>query len=193
MHGELLSEAFPGFLALWEDTRWHTPLWKAIYWYLLANGSNSDAALILAQTALELLAWTCCVEDRKMISADAFEPRGLSAADKLRLLASALELPLEIPSSLSALHGRPGKKWQDAPDAITGTRNVLVHPHAKVPVPEGAYYEAANLSLWYLEMILLRLSGHRGKYSNRLAPSPRYTGCVESVPWAKGKSEKVGA
>lgn len=190
MHSELLSETFPGFLTLWEDSRWHTPVWKAIYWYLLANESNADAGLILAQTALELLAWRYCVEDRKMVSADAFEPRGLSAADKLRLLASALKIPLEIPVSLSALHAKPGKKWLDAPDAITGTRNVLVHPHAKVSVPDGAYYEAANLSLWYLEMILLCLSGHRGKYSNRLALRPRYTGCVESVPWAKDRPEK---
>ena len=192
-HGELLAETFPGFLALWKDSLWHEALWKATYWYLIANDSNVDSGLILAQTALELLAWTYCVEQRRMASAQAFGERGgLCAADKLRILASTLAIPLGLPAHLDALNApMPGRKWQDAMDAITGIRNVLVHPHAKTEPPKGSYYEAAKLSLWYLDLILLRLCGHKGKYGNRLA-SPRWTGSVESVPWANGEPEKAG-
>jgi hypothetical protein len=108
-HGELLSQLFPGFATLWMSKLWQKPLSDALYWYLGACdrrvGIGVDTGLILAQTALELLAWTYCVLDRKMISAAAFQPRRLSAADKLRLLASSLNIPLEIPPNLPALRG----------------------------------------------------------------------------------------
>jgi hypothetical protein len=186
-HGELLSQLFPGFVTLWMSKLWQKPLSDALYWYLGACdrgvGIGVDAGLILAQTALELLAWTYCVLDRKMISAAAFQPRRLSAADKLRLLASSLNIPLEIPPDLSALHGRRGKKWVDGMDAITEIRNSLVHPAAQQQLLDSAYFEAWKLSLWYIDLVLLRLCGHSGKYANRLYQ--RWTGQVESVPWVQ--------
>jgi hypothetical protein len=192
-HAELLTETFPGYYALWKNELWNAALWKATYWYVLANGSNTDAGLILAQTALELLAWTYCVEDRKMVSAVAFSERGLSAMDKLRILASTLNIPLALPPHLKALSApRPGSgHWQDAMETITRIRNTLVHPHAKFKPHEGSYYEAMMLSLWYLDLVLLRLCGHKGKYGNRLAPPPRYTGKVECVPWVTDGSDKA--
>jgi hypothetical protein len=119
-----------------------------------------------------------------MISAAAFKPRGLSAADKLRLLASSLGIPKEIPPTQSALHGTPGKKWGDGMDAITGIRNALVHPNIQTELPDNSYYEGWKLSLWYVDLVFLRLCGHNGKYANRLVPN-RFVGAVESVPWAE--------
>lgn len=186
LHSELLPQVFPGFVTLWMNKLWQKPLSDALYWYLGACdrrvGIGVDTGLILSQTALELLAWTYCVRDRKMISAAGFQRR-LSAADKLRLLASSLNIPLEIPSNLSALHGRPGKKWLDGMDAITGIRNSLIHPSAHEQVLDFTYFEAWKLSLWYIDLVLLRLCGHTGKYANRL--NQRWTGQVESVPWAE--------
>lgn len=191
-HGELLSQVFPGFLSLWTKELWRQPLTHALYWYLGACdrrvGIGVDTGLILAQTALEVLAWTYCVLDRKMVSAKAFEPRGLSAAKKLRLLTSSLGIPQEIPPLLSALHGRPGKQWADGMDAIAGIRNSLVHPGGRSEIPEGAYYDGWRLSLWYIDLVLLRLCGHGGKYANRLAR--RWAGQVESVPWAQKEADK---
>lgn len=185
-HGELLPQTFPGYCALWKHNLWHETLWKATYWYLIANSSNVDSGLILAQTALELLAWTYCVGDRRMVSPQAFSERGLCAADKLRILTSALGIPLALPVQFKALNlplsGRG--KWDDAMDAITGIRNTLVHPYAKTKPHKGSYYEAAMLSLWYLDLILLRLCRHEGEYANRLA-SARHVGAVELVPWTK--------
>lgn len=193
-HGGLLCEVFPGFMVLWKDETWNRPIKEALYWYLAANergtGIGVDTGLILAQTALERLAWTYCVQHRKMISAEAFEPRGLSAADKLRLLTGALDIPADIPACLSALHAKRGRKWDDGMHGITEIRNTVVHPHAKQQLPDGSYYEAWKLSLWYLDMVFLRLCGHRGSYGNRL--ESRWKGQVEPVPWAqarKGKKE----
>jgi len=194
-HAELLPEVFTGFMVLWKDKTWSAAFREALHWYLGANeratGITVEMGLILAQTALELLAWTYCVQSRKMISADAFEPRGLSAADKTRLLASSLGISLDIPATMSALRAKRGSRWQDAADAITGIRNAVVHPRVKKNILHEAYYEAWNLSMWYLDMVFLRLCGHMGKYSNRLRPG-RWAGQVESVPWAKTALDKAG-
>jgi hypothetical protein len=194
-HGELLSQVFPGFLALWNDATWKDALRKSIYWYLGANQSGmevrTEGGLILAQTALELLAWTYFVQHSKKISAKEFE--GFCAAEQVRRLASALDIPMEIPAHLSALHSvlqLRRKDWKDAMGVITGLRNRLVHPNL-VKLPDGSFYQAWELSLWYLEMVILRLCGHMGAYSNRLA-SPRRGG-IEPVPWTKSDSEKQGA
>jgi hypothetical protein len=186
-HSELLSQIFPGFVTLWMSKLWRKPLMDALYWYLGACdrrvGIGVDTGLILAQTALELLAWNYCVVDRKMISPSAFQPRRLSAADKFRLLASSLNIPLEIPANLTALHARRGSKWMDSMDAITDIRNSLVHPATQHKLLPSSYFEAWKLSLWYIELVLLRLSGHTGMYANRL--SQRWSGIVDRVPWAQ--------
>ena len=55
-------------------------------------------------------------------------------------------------------------------EAITGIRNSLVHPDAGAKSSDS-YYEAYNLSLWYLDLILLHLCGHNGSFANRLIPA----------------------
>jgi hypothetical protein len=189
-HSELLPQVFPGFVTLWMSNLWQKPLSDALYWYLGASdrrvGIGVDTGLILAQTALELLAWNYCVLDRKMISSSAFQPRRLSAADKLRLLASSLNIPLGIPPNLPALHAKRGKKWIDGMEAITDIRNSLVHPAAKQQLLDSTYFEAWKLSLWYIDLVLLRLCRHSGQYANRL--SQRWGGQVELVPWTKSQS-----
>jgi hypothetical protein len=184
-HGELLAQVFPGFVELRSSPVWRRALSEALYWYFGACdrriGIGVDTGLILAQTALELLAWTHCVQDRKMVSPGAFKQRGLAAADRLRILVSSLGIPLAIPDCLSALHAKKGRKWDDSMDAITGIRNSLVHPDRRDQVIHETYYEAWKLALWYLDLVLLRLCRHCGKYANRLAS--RWVGEVESVPW----------
>jgi hypothetical protein len=192
MHGELLSQVFPGFMALWNKELWRGPLKDALWWYLGAcerdTGIGVDTGLILAQTALELLAWNYCVRERKMVSEEAFGLRGLSAADRLRILASSLGIPLEIPACLRALGARRGRKWQDGMEAITSIRNACVHPRAENSFPDHSYFEGWKLSLWYIDMVLLRLCGHIGQYSNRLIHD-RWAE-LETVPWAMNKAEK---
>jgi len=186
-HSELLPQIFPGFMALWRNQVWREPLTHALYWYLGACdrgvGVGVDTGLILAQTALEGLAWTYCVTDRKMVSGGAFGRRGLSAADKMRLLLSSLNIPLQIPASMLALLAKRGQPWVDGTDAITAIRNSLVHAGSHAELPHNSYYEAWNLSLWYIDLVLLRLCGHNGEYANRLVEN-RWVGQAQRVPWA---------
>lgn len=195
-HAELFPQVLPGFWKLWSCETWNDPLARALGWYMEANqaasGLGVDSALIFSQLALELLSWTYCVLDRRMVSADAFNQRRLSAADKLRLLVRSLDIPLEIPETLSALHARPGRRWEDSMEAITDLRNGLVHPGRDQRVSPDAYCDAWLLSMWYLDLVLLRLCGHRGNYANRLLLG-RWEGEVEPVPWSSqqpaGQSE----
>ncbi len=183
-NGHLLADMFPGFWRLWKDEQWHKPLTHAIHWYLRANATEElETALILSQVALELLAWTHCVQNKKIVSPEAFSARGLKAADKFRLLASVLSIPLAIPPQMKCLSHPQRKKWTDAMEAITKIRNDLVHPEVSVPARHDAILEARTLSLWFIEMVILRLCEYNGKYANRLN-IPRWAGSVESVPWA---------
>ena len=187
IHGELLSQAFPGFVSLWKNALWREPLARAVYWYVGACtggfGNGVDTGIILAQTALELLAWTYCVQDRKIVSSEAFGRRnGLRASDKLRLLVSSLKIHKEIPPTLSALHGRRGRKWDDSMEAITSLRNSFVHPDVGPAVSAESYFDAYRLSVWYVALVLLRLCGHDGMYANMLAQDCS-VGSVERVPW----------
>ena len=183
-HGELLSDLFPEFLRRWKDDLWGPAIRRALYWYIAANdrgtGVGVDVGLVLAQTALEELAWTYCMRDRKMVSDRAFGRRGLSAADKLRLLTTALEIPTDVPADLRALRAKRGQKWDDGADAITSIRNSLVHPNTKTECAGEAYFEAWMLSLWFLDLVFLRLLGHEGQYANRLLQRG-----LEAVPWRK--------
>lgn len=183
-HAELLPSLFPGFWRLWHDLIWHRPLTEAIYWYLGANnvgsGVNVDSGLLFTQAALELLSWTYCVLDKKTASKTSFEKR-LTAAQKLSLLTSALNIPNGIPTSMKVLNNTPGSKWTDSMHVITDLRNGLVHPKSRIPPSPGTYFEAWQLSLWYIDLILLRLCDYNEKYSNRLAA--RWAGQVEDVPW----------
>ena len=172
---------------MFHSKTWSKPIKEAIYWYTRAvaggTGMGVDTGLILAQTAIEKLAWTYCVQHKKMVTAERFSSKYLRVVDQFRLLVTSLDLPVELPPSLRALRSRRGKRYEDSMEAITSIRNGLVHANEKDPLPDEACVEAWKLSLWYLDLILLRLFGHDGTYASRL--SPRFRGQVLKVPWAK--------
>lgn len=52
-----LSEAFAGFMSIWQDQDWQQPLKLAIHWYVESNlqAGAIDGSIILTHSALELL------------------------------------------------------------------------------------------------------------------------------------------
>ena len=181
-HGEVLSQAFPGFMALWSREPWHEPLGSAIYWYVRSStvSAGADGSLILSQAALELLAWQILVVEQRALSAHGF--KRLPAEDKIRLLLNYASIPVEIPLGLAEWFGGKENSNREGPRALVETRNSLVHPN-----PGGTKPPIAGcmlLGLWYLELVLLRLFEFTGSYSNRTALH-RWVGQVEQVPWAK--------
>ncbi|MFC1995621.1 hypothetical protein ACFLVM_01935 [Chloroflexota bacterium] len=178
---------FPGFMTRWANEDWSKALREVIYWYLNANHSSRgiDAGIILAQAAIERLSYEFVVKDRRLLTVNGF--KDLWASDKFRLLFSSLGIPLDIPAETPELQNLATKgqmNWLDATHAITEIRNSLVHPeHKRHGQFVRGYYEAWNLSLWYLEMSILAICGYSGTYSNRL--KQRWVGEVEDVPWKK--------
>jgi len=184
-HSEQLTGLFPGFITKWNHEDWREALTEVIYWYQNSNSSRGiDAGIILTQAAIERLSYEYSVKDRKLIEANGF--KDLRASDKLRLLFSSLDIPIDIPNSLPEMTKLAKQfKWIDSPHALTEIRNSLVHPeNRRRGHYSDIYAEAWNLGLWYLELALLRICGYSGSYSNRLA-STRWVGTVEEVPWQR--------
>lgn len=182
-HCEQLQTLFPLFMQRWRQENWQEALREVIYWYLNANDSSRgvDAAIILAQTAIERLSYELSVREKRLLTSNDFKT--LWASDKFRLLFSTLGIPLEIPNDTPKLQNLAQElNWIDAPHALTEIRNSLVHPeHKNRDKVKGVYVEAWNLGQWFLEMSILGICGYKGVYGNRL--KNRYVGEVEDVPW----------
>jgi hypothetical protein len=176
-HPDALISAAAGLHLRWADPVWTEPLKVAIHLYMESNihGLTNQSSLILGQAALELLSWTYFVEDQKQFSATYFDEK-LRAADRIRHLLTAANVPTAIPGHLGSLTSsgssltRSGS-WVDGPHAITALRNALVHP-PKLPgllaISGRATLQAWQLTLWYLERAFLWLLNYSGHYSNRL-------------------------
>ena len=184
---------YPGFAARWSDETWRDCIHNAIYWYLMANapGVSIENGVILAHVAFETLGWTLFVQDKKAISVDGFER--LNAADKLRLLLSEARVPLAIPTELSSLEAAAkADHWGDGPGSLVAIRNAHVHSSPKnreriARAGTEAERQAWQLSIYYLELILLYLCDYSGKFSNRLVAGGQ---AVVSVPWASEASRR---
>lgn len=177
---------YPLFVKRWQQSdEWNDCLRSAVYWYTQANSGRGspgiDTAIILAQAALERLAYHHLVVDRKMISPDGLDR--LKASDRLRMLFSSLNIPNEIVDVTPNIQRVAANlKWVDAPHAITDIRNELVHPGSKKQV-NVCFMDAWKLSLWYLELSVLALCGYSDTYTSRL--SAKYRTQSEKVPWGR--------
>lgn len=178
---------FPLFSQYWQRSPESAGLLHSvIYWYAQANTKGGypaiDAALILAQAALERLAHFYVVEEKKALSAEGFKK--LRASDQLRLLFGLLNIPVAFPESLqdSTKSAIAFAKLQDVPHFIIEVRNQAVHPEKKYQGKlQGCTYDAWRLSLWCIELGVLAICGYQGKYWNRIAARSRLV--TECVPW----------
>lgn len=179
-HPEIIEGVIPGLWDLLNDNHWRQPMRDVIYWYLHANGSNSglgiDARFMFSQVALELLSWTYLVTDKNVLSKGKFKK--LTAREAINMLLQELCLTTEIPRTMTSL----ACEWEDSAHAITSIRNSLVHPEKEGQLSGDVYWEVLTLSLWLIEVVVLKMSGYTGSYSNRLVP--RVAGQVSRVPWA---------
>lgn len=177
--GRALEHVYPGFVALLADPQLGEAIARALYWYLRSNrggdGAGVDSGLLLSQAALERLS-DAVLRKRGLV------PSGF-AGERIRQALKHLGLPVAIPLHSKALSaGRRRKAWNDGPEAIVKIRNELVHPKKRLKVSLGTVIpEGWQLAQWYIELIVLRLCGYYGPYSNRL--NPGWIGHVEQVPW----------
>jgi hypothetical protein len=185
---DLLEESFPGFFALFENPHWRTPLREILYWYLRSNNSSEgggvDGGIILAQAALEQLAWIYLVKDKQIISANAFKSKSWPTAASIYHFLEHMKIQTKIPTQLRALRRIAKKKqWPNGPTAIVKVRNELVHPEKAQKASQGQLFgEGWLLAQRYIELAILRLAEYDGHYSDRI--SAKWSSETTKVPWA---------
>lgn len=182
------------FNEIWRDKENRNFLTSAIHWYVEANNNSgfSEGAIIMAQTALELIYNWWLIENKKLIVGK--DSENINASNKIRLLLSQLEIDYSVPSGLKNLKEFVDGEIQiqDACDAIVQIRNAIVHSQEEKRKKLSAIHfkvisEALELSIWYIEMSLLRILGFNGKYYNRTSKEFVESKAIEFVPWSNEK------
>ncbi|MFD2966285.1 HEPN domain-containing protein [Sphingobacterium bambusae] len=178
------------FSRLWKNSDDREFLRTAIYWYVEANSGDLflEGPIIMAQTAIELLYNWYIVEQKKFILGK--DAESITAANKLRLLLSQLNISHEVPIAFQSLSKfvAGNKEINDAPEAVVQIRNAIVHSQQEKrkklsKIDSKTKYQALHLCIWYIEMALLKILGYNGKYSNRCSKEMVLARTVEDVPW----------
>ncbi|MHB1326176.1 MAG: hypothetical protein ACYC0L_08250 [Thermoleophilia bacterium] len=167
-----LSEMFTGFLERWNDPAWQSPLRCSVSWFVEANspGTALESRIILAQVALELMAWVQLVEIQQLHSRSAF--KRLSAAGRIRDLLQQIGVTTAVPDYMTHLPSLYQGDAFDGPGVITRVRNALVHAtednRSVIGSLDGiTWHECSQLALQYIELVLLAICGHNGHYARR--------------------------
>jgi hypothetical protein len=181
-----LNDAWKKFDALWQNELDKDFLISAIHWYVEANSQSGyvEGAIILAQTALELIYNWLLVEQKKLIQGK--DSDSISASNKIRLLISQLHIDQSIPVDLMALSAI--ENAGDGPEIFVTIRNALVHGQEKkraelIKISLTAKYQALQLALWYIELSLLYILGYTGNYHNRTSKE-KWKDTGQPLPWA---------
>ena len=150
--GDVIADLLGPFDTLWED--WGETLGSIIDWYINAATSPAHVGVVLTQAAWEAMGYQILGKKSK-------------GSAVLPLTLKKLGINAAIPATCGALQQAfPGK---DGPTAVTELRNDLVHAKKNRPsIPIWAHFEARTLSLWYVEMILLKHLGFSGRYYDRI-------------------------
>ncbi len=179
------GQAFAGFWKLWQDQEWSDTLKVAIHWYIESNrrSGGMEGALVLAHTALEMLAWAICGVKGRIVRR--------KKVDRIHMLLKDLGVPTELGPRYDQLQKASKElKWNDGPEAVAKLRNLIVHRAGTNldklnRVSNRARYEAWQLALEYLALVLLKQCKYSGRYLPRMAKG--WAGAVEKlVPWAEG-------
>lgn len=188
-----ISQLWNRFHELWSNKEDENFLRYAIHWYVEANGRSGSTvgAIIMAQTALELIYNWLLIEKEKLLRGR--DAESISAANKIRLLLAHIGVPHGVPSSLAELQSLQKSKGAfDGPDIVVQVRNTIVHSQIEKRKTLGAIApramtEVLELCLWYVEMALLSLLGFTGDYRNRLSRAVYAIDADEPVPWGKSR------
>jgi hypothetical protein len=180
-YAQRFYENFPGFINKWKLEGYKEALRIAIDWYIQGNnrGVNVEGSIILAQSGLELL---CSIMLDEWTQKELLKKYGkkkiedVSFPAKIEELLAQLKVSMDVPVELGTgalretvetLESRDKKKWT-APSTLANLRNKLTHPDHKnrkglFDTFKGTQLrgEALNLSLWYIEILLLNFFGYR--------------------------------
>lgn len=175
------------------DDCWQQTLWRAVGFYVGANGGGGrevsfiESRIILAQAGVELLAWVLLDDGCNQPVGEEKRPPKVDAGERIRQLLERAGIPTDIPAGMTELAAfATTVSATNAPEAVTRLRNLLVHPRRKAGLygaPSDTLIEAWRCIVWWLELLILSELDYNGAYASRLIEK-RWVGTVEPVPWA---------
>ncbi|MXZ02197.1 MAG: hypothetical protein F4Y88_00530 [Chloroflexi bacterium] len=171
-----ISGLFAGFMEVYLKNPEH--IGRIVRLYNSSNENDSvDLSIILNQIAFEVL---------MTILMDAKGRRKGAPGERIAEMLMSLEIENVVPDSFDALLALVKEHdWAHGPHTLVEIRNSLVHADKELDsISMDAYFEAKQLGLWYLELLLLHSFGYEGEYASRLKPV-QMAGDTELVPWAK--------
>ncbi len=183
-----------GFLALWDSEAWQDPLRQAIHWIVAANTSQNavETSMVAAFVPLEMLCWLILVETKNKFSVKEFKK--IQADAKLSELLAVCRISNSLPSYFESLRDAFDEQENlAAPTALVEIRNAITHPRRTKRIFLGkvsrlARYQAKELCLELVELVLLESMGYLGRYRRRAFggwSGEEYA----SVPWSNGSKE----
>ena len=176
LNSEMLVPIVGGLWKKYCETSWRDTINRSLRWYLRSNESTEiEVGIVLTQAALECLSHAC-VGSRSGVR------QGEWIGNALHSVGITTEIPEQC-KDLAKVQKRRG--WEHGPHALVDIRNNLIHSDTRAAViSRDAYRQAWDLGQWYVELMLLQISGYSGRYLNRLKRGHGYVEAVEDVPWA---------
>lgn len=180
---ELLNVIFAQFLELAKEPRWHSTLVTLIrnYAAVLSSWKDPGFGVATAYVGFESLSYKVFVIEKNGLTKKQHKQN--SIAVNLRMLLEWANIPTVVPRELASLRAEAENRDGDAPATLTWIRNRLVHGDAHDHLHYDSVAESWTLSLWYLELLLLRLMSYNGSYVSRIG-SHHSPSDYPLVPWA---------
>lgn len=193
-HSLDITGLFSGFLALWDSEAWSDPLRQAVHWIVAANTSQNavETSMVAAFVPIEMLCWLILVESKNKYSVKQF--KGMQADAKLSELLAVCEISNFVPGHFASLRDAfGGQDNLTASTALVEIRNAITHPRRTKriflsKVSGLARYQAKELCLELVELVLLKSMDYFGRYRRRAFggwSGEEYA----TVPWLNGSSE----
>ncbi len=163
-----------------------------IHWYVEANLNSGyiENATISAQICLELIYNYLILEKKKLLLGK--DASSISASNKLRILASQLNVNIGIPEYYKELNKVLKEKSyiEDGIDAFVQIRNAIVHSQEEKrkklkDIPFGAKFQALEIAMWLIELSGLYILGYKGLYKNRCSAGINSFKLEEQVPFVR--------
>ena len=179
--GDALKDVFPKFWDRFQNPKQGEVIRVALEWYLISNALIAiPAKIVLNQAALERLSFEI-----------AGEKSGLKTGEWIAKAIDSTGIDLQIPVTFEALRNyQQENDFKNGPHTLVKIRNNLAHSKIDTQgFSSDIHWQASQLGLWYIELLLLNLFSYNGQYGNRL--TKEWQGEVEFVPWAQNGDDSA--
>jgi len=172
-HSLDIIDLLSGFLTLWDSNAWADPLKQAIHWLVAANTNQNavETSMVAAFVPIEMLCWLILVESDAQYSVKQFKQ--MQADAKLSELLRVCKIPNSLPGHLASLRDDLNEQSNlAASTALVDIRNAITHPRKTKrdflkKLSGIARYQAKELCLELVELVLLKSMAYVGRYRRR--------------------------